>query len=240
MSRIPKLPLMLVTLVLAACGSSSVAAGPVTPASPTPQVSAAAQPSPATGTPQPSVTCTQPAASPLQWSQAPAMQIDSSKSYSAVIHTSAGDITIGLWASKAPRTVNNFVFLAEHCFYNGVIFHRVIQTFMVQTGDPTGTGSGGPGYQFADELPPPQPYAPGIVAMANSGPDTNGSQFFICTGPDAANLNSVPNYTEFGSVTGGTAVVQAIAASPVGPGNPGENSRPLNPPQITSVTIATS
>ncbi len=89
---------------------------------------------------------------------------------------------------RSPKTVNNFVFLSQQGYYNGVIFHRIIKTFMIQTGDPTGTGSGSPGYKFADELPPKHSYDPGIVAMANSGPNTNGSQFFICTGPDAREL----------------------------------------------------
>src|SRR3972149_6419321 len=108
---------------------------------------------------------------------------------------------------------------------------------MIQTGDPTGTGSGGPGYKFTDELPPKHSYEPGIVAMANAGPNTNGSQFFICVGPDSNSLNSYPNYTQFGRVVEGMDVVQKIAATPVGPGNPGETSRPLTPPGITRITI---
>jgi cyclophilin family peptidyl-prolyl cis-trans isomerase len=111
-----------------------------------------------------------------QWPKAPAMQLDTEKSYTAVLKTTKGEIEIELLAKEAPQTVNNFVFLAKEGYYDGVPFHRVIQTFMIQTGDPTGTGTGGPGYKFADELPPRHSYAKGMVAMANAGPNTNGSQ----------------------------------------------------------------
>jgi len=172
-----------------------------------------------------------------QWSTPPAMQIDTSRTYFATVDTTLGSFKIQLFADEAPITVNNFVFLSQQNFYNGVIFHRIIQNFMVQTGDPTGTGTGGPGYTFADELPPKHSYELGIVAMANAGANTNGSQFFICTGSDAENLNNHPNYTQFGEVIEGMDVVQEIAAVPVGPGNPGENSRPADPPVINSITI---
>src|SRR5438270_5624151 len=112
------------------------------------------------------------------WQQAPAMEIDPSRRYTATLHTTAGDITVDLFADEAPQTVNNFVFLARQGFYDGVIFHRTIPGFMVQGGDPTGTGSGGPGYRFADEMVS-RPYNRGTLAMANSGSNTNGSQFFI-------------------------------------------------------------
>jgi cyclophilin family peptidyl-prolyl cis-trans isomerase len=115
-----------------------------------------------------------------QYSKAPEMKIDSKKKYSATIKTNRGDIVVDLFADKTPRTVNNFVFLAREGFYNGIKFHRVIPDFMVQTGDPTGTGRGGPGYQFADEFHPSLRHSgPGILSMANAGPNTNGSQFFI-------------------------------------------------------------
>jgi cyclophilin family peptidyl-prolyl cis-trans isomerase len=173
-----------------------------------------------------------------QWSSPPAMQIDVNKQYSAVFHTNYGDFTVQLFAKDAPKTVNNFVFLAKHHFYENDQFFRIIQSFMVQTGDPNNNGIGGPGYQFADELPPKQSYAPGIVAMANAGPGTNGSQFFICTGKDSAGLNSQPNYTQFGKVTSGMAVVQKIAAVPV-VANPqsGEVSKPTKDAHITSIDI---
>ncbi len=115
--------------------------------------------------------------------EAPEMGIDPSKRYSAKLDTSLGEIVIALDALKAPKTVNNFVFLALNHYYDGVIFHRIISGFMCQGGDPTGTGRGGPGYRFEDELPKPREYQVGSVAMANAGPNTNGSQFFIVSGP---------------------------------------------------------
>jgi cyclophilin family peptidyl-prolyl cis-trans isomerase len=108
---------------------------------------------------------------------------------------------------------------------------------MIQAGDPNGTGSGGPGYRFADELPPKHSYQSGIVAMANAGPNTNGSQFFICTGADSVSLNRYPNYTQFGKVIEGMDIVLKIASVKVGPGNPGENSRPIDPPVINKIEI---
>src|SRR4249920_2857882 len=140
------------------------------------------------------------------------MVIDPAKHYTATIETSAGTMAAELYASEAPRTVNNFVFLARDGFYEGVIFHRVIKGFMIQGGDPTGTGTGGPGYQFADELNANSPsykagYVRGTVAMANAGPNTNGSQFFIMHADQA-----LPHaYTIFGKVISGMDIVDAIA-----------------------------
>jgi cyclophilin family peptidyl-prolyl cis-trans isomerase len=176
---------------------------------------------------------------PMKWSNPPAMAIDQNKNYTATIKTNYGDIVVQLFAKDAPKTVNNFVFLSKQGFYNNVKFHRVIQDFMIQTGDPTGTGRGGPGYQFADELPPKRPYGPGIVAMANAGPNTNtnGSQFFICTGSRSADLNSNPYYTIFGQVTSGMDVVLKIASVPVtGP----EPSSPTVDVHMVSVSIQES
>ena len=117
---------------------------------------------------------------PKQWSTPPAMAIDPQKHYSAIFHTDKGDITVEMYTAKTPRTVNNFVFLARQGFYDGTIFHRVIKDFMAQGGDPTGTGRGGPGYKFADEFDPKLRHnQPGVLSMANAGPNTNGSQFFI-------------------------------------------------------------
>ena len=117
---------------------------------------------------------------PKQWSTPPAMEIDLKKKYTATISTDKGDITLQLFADKTPETVNNFVFLAQQGFYDGTIFHRVIANFMAQAGDPTGTGRGGPGYRFADEFVTGLRHdKPGILSMANAGPNTNGSQFFI-------------------------------------------------------------
>jgi cyclophilin family peptidyl-prolyl cis-trans isomerase len=173
-----------------------------------------------------------------RYNKAPKMSIDQNKAYRAVLETTKGTITIELFAEKAPVTVNNFVFLAEEGFYDDVIFHRILQSFVIQTGDPTGTGTGGPGYRFADELKTGFKYEPGIVAMANSGPNTNGSQFFICTGADSQGLNSMPNYTIFGKVTEGMDIVQKIAASPVEANKgTGEVSSPVEDIRIENITI---
>lgn len=145
-----------------------------------------------------------------QWSSPPEMVIDPKKRYSAELQTSEGAMTIDLLADQAPRTVNNFVFLAREGFYEGVPFHRIISGFMVQTGDPTGTGSGGPGYRFADEFHPELKHTKGgILSMANAGPNTNGSQFFICIADDTAKLQ--PLYNLFGHVTSGLDVAKKIA-----------------------------
>jgi cyclophilin family peptidyl-prolyl cis-trans isomerase len=168
---------------------------------------------------------------------APAMQIDTAKTYFATFDTSLGTFKIELFASESPITVNNFVFLSREGFYNGIIFHRIIKTFMIQTGDPKGNGTGGPGYTFKDELPPKHKYDVGIVAMANAGPNTNGSQFFICTGAQAKNLDSHPDYTQFGQVVEGLDVVQKIAAVPVQISAAGETSQPKDPPVINKITI---
>ncbi len=177
-------------------------------------------------------------ATSLQWTVPPKMQIDPSKKYTAIFHTNLGDFTVELFAKDSPITVNNFVFLANHHFYEHDTFFRIIQTFMIQTGDPSNNGTGGPGYKFKDELPPKLPYGPGIVAMANAGPNTNGSQFFICTGQDSTGLNKSPNYSEFGKVIKGMDVVQKIAATPVTT-NPqtGEPSMPLQKASIKSIEI---
>ncbi len=146
-----------------------------------------------------------------QYASAPAMQIDSSKAYTAHFKTSKGAFDIELFAKEAPITVNNFVFLARDGFYDGVTFHRVIADFMIQGGDPTGTGRGGPGYKFADEAGALglKHDSAGILSMANAGPNTNGSQFFITHGP-TPHLNG--KHGVFGKVTGdGQTVVDAIA-----------------------------
>lgn len=144
-----------------------------------------------------------------QYSKAPEMQIDPAKQYTAIMHTDKGDIQIELFAAQAPRTVNNFVFLARDGFYNGTTFHRVIGGFMAQGGDPTGTGTGGPGYKFADE---PGALAlkhdnKGILSMANAGANTNGSQFFITYGP-TPHLNG--KHAVFGRVVSGMNVAESI------------------------------
>lgn len=145
-----------------------------------------------------------------QWDNPPEMQIDADGNYTVSMETSKGTIELELYAAAAPKTVNNFVFLAKEGFYDGVIFHRVIADFMIQGGDPTGTGTGGPGYRFADEFEGnPHQHERGSLSMANAGPGTNGSQFFICHGPQP-HLNG--RHTVFGKVTEGLEVVDAIAA----------------------------
>jgi peptidylprolyl isomerase len=170
----------------------------------------------------------------MQFSSPPPMTIDKNKQYTATIKTNFGDIVIELLAKEAPATVNNFVSLARQGYFNGVKFHRVIKDFVIQSGDPTGTGRGGPGYQFDDELPVKRSYDDGIVAMANAGPNTNGSQFFIGIGSKVRNLNNVPNYTIFGRVTAGLDVAKKIGEVPVtGP----EPSSPTVDVHIDTVSI---
>ena len=161
------------------------------------------------------------------------MCIDAAKSYTAVMETSMGTLTIALDAISAPRTVNNFVVLARYHYYEGVIFHRIIEGFVCQGGDPTGTGRGGPGYRFADELPKPGRYEVGSLAMANAGPNTNGSQFFIISGPHGRRLP--PQYSLFGKVVKGLDVVDAMQKVATD-----RNDRPLTDVTINSVTITES
>lgn len=160
----------------------------------------------------------------------PAMCIDRSKRYSAQMVTNKGTMTIALDAVSAPLTVNNFVVLARYHYYDGIVFHRIIPGFVLQGGDPTGTGRGGPGYKFSDELPSPGRYELGSLAMANAGPDTNGSQFFVISGPSGIRLP--PQYSLFGKVVAGLEVVAAIDAVGTQSGTPTERVT------IESVTIS--
>ncbi len=164
-----------------------------------------------------------------QYPSAPDLTIDLAKGYAATLHTNHGDIEIDLHAKRSPQTVNNFVFLARNNFYDGVLFHRVISGFMVQGGDPTGTGSGGPGYKFRDELEGDGSYERGTVAMANSGPNTNGSQFFICH----ADAGLPHAYSIFGTVTAGMEAVDSMAA-----GNTDHGDRPTEDVVIETVEIS--
>ncbi|NHN30764.1 peptidylprolyl isomerase [Paenibacillus agricola] len=205
------------TLMLSACGSKP----PANQATP-----------PAASSAQPPANSSPAAPAKKSWTTPPAMAIDTAKNYQATVTTNKGAIKIDLYAKDAPKTVNNFVFLAKEGFYNDIIFHRIIDTFMVQTGDPLGTGAGGPGYMFEDELKSPYKYEPGTVAMANAGPNTNGSQFFICSGADCANLDQKPDYSIFGKVVEGMDVVKKIAATPV------KGSTPTEKVFIQTVTIA--
>jgi peptidylprolyl isomerase len=162
----------------------------------------------------------------------PPMVIDPTKQYQAEVVTSKGTMTIVLDAVGAPKTVNNFVFLARWHYYDGIVFHRIIPGFMLQGGDPEGSGRGGPGYRFDDELPAPGRYEIGSLAMANAGPNTNGSQFFIVSGPDGTSLP--PSYSLFGKVVGGLDVVKAIES--VG----SRSGAPSEPVVIESVAITES
>jgi cyclophilin family peptidyl-prolyl cis-trans isomerase len=162
-----------------------------------------------------------------KYASPPPMEIDPKRSYTARIVTTAGTMTAELFPQDAPQTVNNFVFLARDGFYEGIVFHRVIKGFMIQGGDPTGTGSGGPGYKFRDE-PVKRRYSRGTLAMANAGANTNGSQFFVMH----ADYPLPPNYTIFGKLTTGEEVVDAIATA-----RTGAQDRPVEPVKITSVTV---
>jgi cyclophilin family peptidyl-prolyl cis-trans isomerase len=212
--RVPAL--LIVILMLAGCGvtAPSAAAPKATATS-----SASASGKPSTSGP---------------YTHAPAMTINTHHHYFADVTTTDGVFTIELLPKAAPIAVNNFVFLARHHYYNHNVFHRIMAGFMIQTGDPTGTGFGGPGYEFKDE-PVTMPYAPGVVAMANHGPNTNGSQFFIVTGPQASSLP--PAYTIFGKVTRGMKVVEKISNTPVTQTPSGELSRPLKTVMMKTVVI---
>jgi len=143
-----------------------------------------------------------------QWDSPPEMQIDASKAYRVTIESSQGVIELELYPEHAPKTVNNFVFLTREGFYDGISFHRVIADFMIQGGDPTGSGRGGPGYKFEDEVAGnPLKHETGVISMANAGPNTNGSQFFITHSPQP-HLNG--KHTVFGKVVKGQEVVDAI------------------------------
>ena len=165
---------------------------------------------------------------PKQWSKPPVMEIDPKKSYTATLHTDKGDIKLKLFADAAPKTVNNFVFLSRQGFYDNTIFHRVINDFMAQGGDPTGTGRGGPGYRFDDEFGPGLKHSkPGMLSMANAGKNTNGSQFFITHVPTPW-LDG--KHAIFGEVEQGMDVLMSIPVrDPSRPDAPGV--------KINSVTV---
>jgi cyclophilin family peptidyl-prolyl cis-trans isomerase len=166
------------------------------------------------------------------WNTAPTMSIDVNKTYQATLNTSDGAMTFELYAKEAPLTVNNFVFLANNNFYNDTKFHRIIKDFMVQGGDPKGDGTGGPGYKFNDEAVT-RDYVRGTLAMANSGPNTNGSQFFIMTKD-----SPLPkNYTIFGKLIAGDDVLQKISETLVTVSPMGEESSPLKTVLITNVLV---
>jgi cyclophilin family peptidyl-prolyl cis-trans isomerase len=163
-----------------------------------------------------------------QYDSAPDLTIDASKSYTATLDTNHGEIVVEFDPGRSPLTVNNFVFLANEGFYDGVVFHRVIENFMIQGGDPTGTGRGGPGYKFRDELEGSGEYKRGTVAMANAGPNTNGSQFFICH----SDVGLPHSYTIFGQVSSGMEAIDSIATS-----DTDHTDRPQADVVINKVTI---
>jgi len=169
-----------------------------------------------------------------QYDAPPAMAIDPAKRYTATLETNKGTIEAELYPADAPKTVNNFVCLARDGYFDGTPFHRIVKGFVVQGGDPTGTGTGCPGYRFEDE-PIAREYERGTLAMANAGPNTNGSQFFIVL---ADLRNQLPkNYTVFGKVTGGEEAVDALAAVPTRRGPGGEQSQPTESVTLERVTI---
>ena len=168
-----------------------------------------------------------------KFSAPPDLGIDPAKRYTATIDTSLGELVVALDAANAPQTVNNFVFLALHHYYDGVIFHRIINGFMCQGGDPTGTGTGGPGYRFEDELPKRGEYQIGSVAMANAGPNTNGSQFFLVSGPSGVGLP--PQYSLFGQIVKGLDVLEQMQGVRTASGD-----RPVDDVVINTVTITES
>ncbi len=230
---------LVLTIFVSACGPPTPVEGYASGGGSTSNTLAADESSTSSSVPADSVDTTVPSvptpppstsrgAGPLSYDGPPALTIDPSAQYTATITTNLGDIVIEFFADSAPQTVNNFLFLAQQGYYDGVIFHRVIPGFMIQGGDPTGTGRGGPGYSFADELTTPRAYNRGIVAMANSGPNTNGSQFFIMQ----ADYGLPYSYTIFGEVTAGMEVVDAIAAIPTGPGD-----RPTTDVVIGSISV---
>ncbi|MHB8189462.1 MAG: peptidylprolyl isomerase [Ferrimicrobium sp.] len=179
--------------------------------------------------------CPNPDGTSLQqrtFDQPPSYCLEDGMSYTAEIVTNHGALTVELFANRTPTTVNNFIFLARYHYFDGVRFHRIIPGFVVQGGDPTGTGSGGPGYRFRDELPEANAYQLGSLAMANAGPNTNGSQFFIISGQSGIRLP--PLYSLFGQLTEGFEVLAAIEALGTSSGTPTQDCT------IERVTIAST
>ena len=172
-----------------------------------------------------------------QWDAPPPLALENNVDYQARIETNFGEVIVDLFEQEAPITVNNFVFLADEGFYENVPIHRILSGFVIQSGDPTGTGRGGPGYRFNDE-PIVREYEKGVLAMANSGANTNGSQFFITLGDLSGGLPK--NYTIFGQVIEGIEIVDQIAGVPVTLSDSGENSKPTEPVYIVNIEILRS
>ena len=231
MKALISLALLVLLIAMTACElpQEEATSTPIPDVIPTPRI--ADTPTPAVlGTPTPVTVGTSDGRSIRQYAQPPAMEIDPEGNYTADIQTNQGTISVELYAEDAPVTVNNFVFLARQGFYDGVIFHRVIPNFMIQGGDPTGTGTAGPGYRFQDEIVPSLAFdSAGILAMANAGPNTNGSQFFITVAP-TAHLTGL--HTIFGRVTSGQEVADAISVA-----RADRNNRPLEEVVIQHIEI---
>jgi cyclophilin family peptidyl-prolyl cis-trans isomerase len=241
--------------VLLGDGTDPVAPSPTPSVSPSASASPSAAPGTKTGTVTPTaanesgeVACGADApakagSSKPQFAGPPPMTIDAKSTYTATMETSCGTIVIELDAKRAPQTVNSFVFLAEKGYFDGQYFHRLDTSIdVIQGGDPTGTGTGGPGYAIPDELKGNESYTPGTLAMANGGPNSGGSQFFLITGPNGTNLDGNPNYTIFGKVVEGLAVAREIQALPILDPDAGDISgqRPVEAIYLESVTIRKS
>jgi cyclophilin family peptidyl-prolyl cis-trans isomerase len=209
-------------------GEPGTQTGTVTPQPAPAQVACGAEAPAAAGRPKP------------QFSGPPPTTIDEATTYTATMRTSCGAVVIELDAKRAPATVNSFVFLARQGYFDGQYFHRLDTSIdVVQGGDPTGTGSGGPGYSIPDELTGEESYGPGVLAMANAGANTGGSQFFLITGPNGHNLDANPNYTIFGSVVRGLDVARRIQQLPIqDPGGGIAGQQPTRAVYIEKVTIA--
>ena len=171
-----------------------------------------------------------------QYSAHPGTVIEAGKSYSAIVKTNLGDMTFDLLADESPLAVNSFVFLAREGYFDGVIFHRIIPGFMGQSGDPTGTGGGGPGYKYDIETPG-RPYIRGSLAMANAGPGTNGSQFFIVFDNLTDQGRLSPDYSLFGQISDGEPALKALESVPVTAKPSGERSQPLEEVRISMIEI---
>jgi cyclophilin family peptidyl-prolyl cis-trans isomerase len=236
------LPISALAMLASAC-SASASNQPAAAAAPspkpdqdafnvTPAATTSAKPAAAVASPKP----IQGGAEGKQWPNAPAMAIDQAKTYTATLKTEQGDIEIMLFPKEAPIAVNNFVFLARNGYYANVPIHRIVQGFVIQSGDPTGTGMGGPGYKIQDE-PVKMNYSRGIVAMARTpAPNSAGSQFFICL----QDIQLPKQYVIFGQVTKGMDAVDKIAQTPTKVGGGGEKSSPVTPVSIQDISIAES
>ena len=225
------LTLLLIALSLVACSTPEEEPTPtaIPDVIPTPRIADTPTP-PVIGTPTPQREESASGRIVRQYAAPPQMTIDTEGDYTADIQTNQGTISVELFAEDAPITVNNFVFLAQQGFYDGVVFHRVIPQFMIQGGDPTGTGGGGPGYRFQDEIAPSLSFdSAGILAMANAGPNTNGSQFFITV---AATPHLTGGHTIFGKVIAGQEIADAISTA-----RADRNNRPMEEVVIQHIEI---